>query len=67
MRCIFYCTVVCIAGDVVGCYLAMENGWVDISFTVNGRFCGSAFKIRWMTDEVHIYLRHATVNCLGLL
>lgn len=43
-------------GDVVGCYLAMENGWLDISYTVNGRFCGSAFKIRWMTDEVG--LRH---------
>ena len=46
------CILLLLLGDVVGCYLAMENGWVDISYTVNGRFCGSAFKIRWMTDEV---------------
>lgn len=39
-------------GDVIGCYLAMENGWVDISYSVNGRCCGSAFKVRWITDEV---------------
>jgi len=45
-------------GDVVGCYLAMENGWVDISYSVNGRYCGSAFKIRWMTDEVVHYYFH---------
>nr|CAB3253876.1 heterogeneous nuclear ribonucleoprotein U-like protein 1 [Phallusia mammillata] len=49
-------------GDVVGCYLAMENGWVDISYSVNGRYCGSAFKIRWMTDEA-LFPHVLTKNC----
>ncbi|CAK8676977.1 unnamed protein product [Clavelina lepadiformis] len=49
-------------GDVIGCYLAMENGWVDISYSVNGRCCGSAFKVRWITDEA-LFPHVLTKNC----
>uniref|UniRef100_F6XTD6 B30.2/SPRY domain-containing protein n=1 Tax=Ciona intestinalis TaxID=7719 RepID=F6XTD6_CIOIN len=49
-------------GDVVGCYLSMENGWVEISYSVNGRYCGVAFKVRWMTDEA-LFPHILTKNC----
>ncbi|XP_077971130.1 uncharacterized protein LOC120346575 isoform X2 [Styela clava] len=49
-------------GDVIGCYLAIENGWADISYCVNGRHCGSAFKVRWNADEA-LYPHILSKNC----
>lgn len=44
-----------VAGDVVGCYLAIQSGWLSISYKMNKCYLGDAFKMRWVSDEVNIY------------